>query len=113
MIEVSGRVYQDHVDRVMADEGQMHDHNPVCPFCGHEGSLRAEVESYHVKVPLWYDGYVITDGSLMEDEIKKIECVDCKREVPVEHYWHSKEECRCAITACVQRVVAWLDEGEE
>ena len=72
------------------------DHNPICPFCGDTGSLRAGVEAYYYNVPLQKDGYVITDGTLSTDhDVIEIRCAGCKRDVPVNHYWHSPEKCNC------------------
>jgi len=60
--------------------------DPKCPHCGEE-CLRAIVTVSYTNVPLARDGYSCMDGTIAHDEIDGITCVNCKKEVPVEHYY--------------------------
>ena len=60
--------------------------NPKCPHCGEE-SLRATVTVTYTNVPLATDGYSCMEGTIADDEISRITCMNCKKEVPVEHYY--------------------------
>ena len=60
--------------------------NPKCPYCGEE-SLRASVTATYTNIPIRRDGYSLMDGTLQEDEIREITCLDCKKAVPAEHYY--------------------------
>jgi len=59
--------------------------NAQCPRCGKQ-SLRATVTATYTNVPLHKDGYSLTEGTLQEDEIQEVTCLDCKEAVPVENY---------------------------
>lgn len=65
--------------------------NPKCPHCGKQ-SLRAFVTATYTNVQLYKDGYSLTDGTLQEEEIQEITCLDCKEAVPVENYFEDNPD---------------------
>ena len=65
--------------------------NPKCPHCGEE-SIRAIVIGTYTNVPLGADGYSCMEATITDDEIDGITCMNCKKEVPVEHYYEEKAD---------------------
>jgi len=48
----------------------------TCPKCGGR-HIEADVTAIYTRVPLYSDGFVNSDGSLIENEIDQAYCGDC------------------------------------